>query len=74
MRSGLHRILSCVPGVIRLWKGHRDVILWPVFAGKVSAICAASLGNPIIRIILNATFIVKSLKMRKTERKQCYKS
>jgi hypothetical protein len=48
-----------VLGVKKQSKDQWDAILWHVPAAKAFVICAHNLGNLIIKIILNATYIRK---------------
>lgn len=74
MLNGLLRIPSYVPGVIRLWRDRRDVILWRVFVEKVFVICAASLGSPIIRTTSSAISTRKEMTTKLVGRKQFWRN
>lgn len=74
MLNGLLKILSYALGVIRLWKDLKDVILWLVFVVKAFVTCVVNLGNLIIKIISNATFIKRRVMMKLADRKQFSKN
>jgi hypothetical protein len=69
MQNGLLKTLNYALGAIKLCKDHKDATSWHVFAGKAFAICAVSHGSQITKIISNATFIERSPKISKIERK-----
>ena len=63
MQSGLLKTLNSVLGATKLWRGPKDAILWPVYAGKVFATCAVNHGSLIIKTISSVTYLKKEAKI-----------
>ena len=70
MQNGYHKMRKYVLGVKKPWKDQWDVILWPVLAANIFAICVRNHGNPIIKTILNVIYISKGLMMLSVGRKK----
>lgn len=74
MQNGLHKILSYVLGVIKLYKGPKGATLWLVFVEKAFVICAVNHGNQIIKIILNVISLRRKMMTKSVDRRLSLRS
>lgn len=70
MQNGLLKIQRYAHLVTKQLRGLKAVILWPVLAGRISAICAVSHGSQTTRTISNAIYSKKKMKTKQIERRQ----
>jgi hypothetical protein len=63
-----------VLGVTKLYKDHKGAISWHVHVEKVFVTCVVSLGNLIIKIILNVIYLKRRKNRIKRDRNGLYKN